>query len=145
MWFVPNRSWETQCQERWRVRLDWAYFCWNWKHCGEIIFKCVNSAVGSIFNEKVAEKCNLWDLWIVHGALFIVDKSTIANWIKKKKKNRNAEQKRKRQNQCNPNGYEESQNQDQLIPNWSYAITYLIDDRRALWDFHELYEISMLS
>ena len=54
---------------------------------------------------------------------------------KKKKKNRNAEQKHKRQNQCNPNGYEESQNQDQLIPNWSYAITYLIDDRRALWDF----------
>ena len=118
---------------------------WNWKHCSKIIFKRVNSTMGLIFNEKVAEKCNLWDLWIVHGALFIVDKSTIASWIKKKKKNRNAEQKHKRQNQCNPNGYEESQNQDQLIPNWSYAITYLIDDRRALWDFHELYEISMLS
>ena len=34
---------------------------WNWKHCSEIIFKCVNSAIGLIFNEKVAEKCNLRD------------------------------------------------------------------------------------
>ena len=33
---------------------------WNWKHCSEIIFKCVNSIVGPIFNEKVAEKWNLW-------------------------------------------------------------------------------------
>ena len=30
---------------------------------------------------------------------------------------------------------EESQNRDQLIPNQSCAIMYLIDDRRALWDF----------
>ena len=28
----------------------------NWKHCSKIIFKCVNSAVGSIFNENFAEK-----------------------------------------------------------------------------------------
>ena len=53
-----------------RVRLDTAE---NWKlklktekHCSKIIFKCVNSIVGSIFNEKVAEKCILWDPWTVH-------------------------------------------------------------------------------
>ena len=28
----------------------------NWKHCSEIIFKCVNSAVRPIFNESFAEK-----------------------------------------------------------------------------------------
>ena len=33
-------------------------YCWN--HCSKIIFKCVNSTVGPIFNEKVAEKWNLW-------------------------------------------------------------------------------------
>ena len=36
------------------------------KHCSKIIFKCVNSTVGPIFNEKVAEKYSLWDPWIVH-------------------------------------------------------------------------------
>ena len=51
---------------RWWVCLDWAYFCWNWKHCSEIIFKCVNSAMRPIFNKKVVENCNLWDLWTVH-------------------------------------------------------------------------------
>ena len=30
------------------------------KHCSKIIFKCVNSTVGPIFNEKVVEKWNLW-------------------------------------------------------------------------------------
>ena len=33
-------------------------YCWN--HCSKIIFKCVNSTVGPIFNEKVAKKWNLW-------------------------------------------------------------------------------------
>ena len=32
----------------------------NWKHCSKIIFKCVNSTVRPIFNEKVVEKWNLW-------------------------------------------------------------------------------------
>ena len=32
----------------------------NLKHCSKIIFKCVNSTVGPIFNEKVDKKCNLW-------------------------------------------------------------------------------------
>ena len=46
-----------------RVRLDRTYFAEteNWKHCRKIIFKCVNSTMGPIFNEKVTEK---WDLWV---------------------------------------------------------------------------------
>ena len=31
------------------------------KYCNKIIFKCMNSTVGLIFNEKIAEKWNLWD------------------------------------------------------------------------------------
>ena len=33
-------------------------YCWS--HCSKIIFKCVNSTVGPIFNEKVVKKWNLW-------------------------------------------------------------------------------------
>ena len=39
------------------VRLDWTYYCWNWKlktenwkYCSKIIFKCVNSTMGPILN-----------------------------------------------------------------------------------------------
>ena len=44
------------------VCLDRIYFAEieNWKHCSKIIFKYINSAVRPIFNEKVAEKWNLW-------------------------------------------------------------------------------------
>ena len=44
------------------VCLDRTYFAEteNWKHCSKIIFKCVNSAVGPIFNEKMDKKWNLW-------------------------------------------------------------------------------------
>ena len=40
-------------------------FGYSWKlktekHCNKIIFKCVNSTVRSIFNEKVVKKWNLW-------------------------------------------------------------------------------------
>ena len=40
------------------IYLDRTYFAEteNWKHCSKIIFKCVNSAMRPIFNEKVAEK-----------------------------------------------------------------------------------------
>ena len=34
---------------------------WNRKYCSKIIFKCVNSIVRPIFNEKMAEK---WYLWV---------------------------------------------------------------------------------
>ena len=40
---------------RLRVCLDKTYFAENWKHCNKIIFKCVNSIVWPIFNEKVNE------------------------------------------------------------------------------------------
>ena len=51
------------------VCLDRTYFAEieNWKHYSKIIFKCVNSTVGPIFNEKVAEKWNLWVSCTVHG------------------------------------------------------------------------------
>ena len=50
----------------------------NWKHCSKIIFKCVNSTVGLIFNEKLAEKWNLWVREQCICALFTVKKSTFA-------------------------------------------------------------------
>ena len=49
------------------VRLDWAYFCWNWKYCNEIIFKCMNSTVG-LMNSA------LWDSWTVHQC-------TVHGWL----------------------------------------------------------------
>ena len=61
---------------------------WNWKYCSEIIFKCVNSVVGPIFNKKVAEKCNLWDHEQYTDALFTVDKVNYCGWTKKRKKKR---------------------------------------------------------
>ena len=41
-----------------KVRLDRTYFAKtkNRKHCSKIIFKCVNSTMRPIFNEKIAEK-----------------------------------------------------------------------------------------
>ena len=39
---------------------SWKLKTENEKHCSKIIFKCVNSIVGPIFNEKVVEKWNLW-------------------------------------------------------------------------------------
>ena len=69
-----------------RVCLDWAYFCWNWKYCSEIIFKCVNSVVGPIFNKNVVKKCNLWDRKQYTYALFTVDKVNYCGLEKKKEK-----------------------------------------------------------
>ena len=68
------------------VCLDWTYFCWNWKHCSEIIFKCVNSTVGPISNKKVTEKYNLWDCKQCTNVLFTVDKVKRAEQKKKEKK-----------------------------------------------------------
>ena len=52
---------QISCYLLFKVRLDKTYFVEieNWKHCSKIIFKCVNSVVGLIFNEKVAEKWSL--------------------------------------------------------------------------------------
>ena len=42
------------------VCLDIFYFAENWKYCSKIIFKCVNSAVKTIFNESFGKKKGLW-------------------------------------------------------------------------------------
>ena len=72
-------------EERFRVCLDCAYFCWNWKHCSEIIFKCVNSAVGPIFNKKLLKSviCEIREQCTY--ALFTVDKVNYCGLKKKKK------------------------------------------------------------
>ena len=58
-----NRNLERKTILILRVRLDRTFFAKieNWKHCSKIIFKCVNSAMRPIFNEKVVEK---WSLWV---------------------------------------------------------------------------------
>ena len=50
----------------------------NWKYCNKIIFKCVNSIMRPIFNEKIVEKWNLWLHKQNTNALFIVKKSIFA-------------------------------------------------------------------
>ena len=83
---------------------------WNWKHCSKIIFKCVNSAVGPIFNKKVAEKYNLWDREQYTDVLFTVDKVNYCGWTKKKKTKERKTQlkKRGRRNNLDPNGHKMS-------------------------------------
>ena len=43
-------------------------YCWN--HCSKTIFKCVNSIVRPIFNEKIDKKWNLWVRELYTDALF---------------------------------------------------------------------------
>ena len=61
-----------------RVCLDRTYFAEtkNWKYYSIIIFKCVNSAVGPIFNKKIDKKWNLW----VHEQY--IDALFTENWSK---------------------------------------------------------------
>ena len=61
----------------------------NWKYCSKIIFKCVNSVVKLIFNEKVAEKSEIYGYcsWIVA----VCPPKTRAAAPKKKKKAPNIE------------------------------------------------------
>ena len=40
-----------------------------WNYCSKIIFKCVNSIVGPIFNEKVIKK---WNLWVYKHKQYII-------------------------------------------------------------------------
>ena len=83
---------------------------WNWKHCSEISFKCVNSTVEPIFNKKIIEKCNLWDSKQYTDALFIADKVNYCGWTQKKKKKRktqlqNAAPKCRHRNNFHRNGH----------------------------------------
>ena len=81
----------------------------NWKHCSKIIFKCVNNAVGPIFNEKIDKKWNLWVREQCTDALFMEDRSKVAAtvhvpymnstvcWGKRREKKRRKMQKLKTQ------------------------------------------------
>ena len=71
-----------------KVRLNRIYFTEieNWKHCNKIIFKCVNSTVRPIFNEKIAEKWSLWVYEQCTDALFTEDLVNNYGWKKKEKK-----------------------------------------------------------
>ena len=51
----------------------------------------MNSTVGLIFNEKVAEKCNLWVHKQCTNAPFTIEKSTNAGLKKKEKEKENAD------------------------------------------------------
>ena len=92
-------------------------YCWN--HCTKIIFKCVNSAVGPIFNEKIDKKWNLWVREQYTNILFTENWSNVVATVhvpymnssrkwgenawnkKKKKKKENAET--ETQETANPN------------------------------------------
>ena len=86
-------------------------YCWN--HYSKIIFKCVNSAMGPIFNEKIDKKWNLWVRKQCTDALFTENWSKVAAtvyvpymnssrkwgenaWKKKRKKKKRKTQKLKR-------------------------------------------------
>ena len=64
------------------IRSVWIWFIllklktYYWNYCSKIIFKCVNSIVGSIFNEKIDKKWNLWVRKQCTDALFTEKKST---------------------------------------------------------------------
>ena len=86
-----------------RVCLDRTYFAEteNWKHCNKIIFKCVNSAVEPIFNEKVDKKWSLWDPWTVHKCT--VHRRTGQPLRLKRKKKKKLRKRRCSTNKCYPN------------------------------------------
>ena len=102
------------------VLLKLKTYCWN--HCSKIIFKCVNSTVGPIFNEKIDKKWNLWVHEQCMNALFNKKVNicgycsctvhwTVATFLQKtrekKKKKKKNEWKRnftkRRRNKCYPN------------------------------------------
>ena len=72
------------------------------KHCSKIIFKCVNSTVRPIFNEKVNEKSSLWDLWIVHGST-VHGRKVKKLWLGKEKKNLKRKHASGKHKTCFPN------------------------------------------
>ena len=66
----------------------------------------MNSTVKPIFNEKIAEKCNLWVRKQCMNTLFTMEKSTNAGLQKKKKKKGKTRISAKRgRGTLNPNGY----------------------------------------
>ena len=88
-----------------RVCLDRTYFAEteNWKHCSKIIFKCVNSTVGPIFNKKIDKKWNLWVSEQCIRLLFMYSTWTVAacEGGKRVKKKKNAETETQRSRRWN--------------------------------------------
>ena len=115
-------------------------YCWN--HCSKIIFKCVNSIVGPIFNEKVAKKWNLWvhEQYIMHCLLqksqhlrllfieqYMNSNRVLPKRVKKKKKNKNKNKNAKRKTQIqnvNPNIHFDLEFNHWLF--WSSRALYLV-------------------
>ena len=66
IFFLPNLSLILESVWIGLILLKLKTYCWN--HCSKIIFKCINSTVGPIFNEKVVKKWNLWvhEQYIMH-------------------------------------------------------------------------------
>ena len=106
------------------VHLDIIYFCWklknwtlkieNWKHYSKIIFKCVNSVVGSIFNiyfflnKVLVGPIN--SVWIMHYVGKFLKRVNSAGWKsrtlrlkkkRKKKKEKSWKRKRSRRGRAN--------------------------------------------
>ena len=98
LWVWEKRKEESEVWDKGSVWIELIFAKienWNWKHCREIIFKCVNNTVGPIFNEKVAEKCNLWVREQYTEVLFTEDLVNNCGLEKKKKKRKRKTQKEK--------------------------------------------------
>ena len=78
-----------------KMCLNTAYFAENWKYCSKIIFKCVNSAMGPIFNESLVEKevCGSREQYM--GSAGKTTTATEMCFSKQKQKN-----KKKRRHRC---------------------------------------------
>ena len=99
LWVWEKRKEESEVWDKGSVWIELIFAKienWNWKHCREIIFKCVNSTVGPIFNEKVAEKCNLWVREQYTEVLFTEDLVNNCGLEKKKKKEKGKRKMKKR-------------------------------------------------
>ena len=70
----------------------------NWKYCSKIIFKCVNSTVRFIFNEKVVDKWDLWVPWLkswLKGAGKVVEVCTVDTILRQQSRHREKKKKKK--------------------------------------------------
>ena len=82
----------------------------NWKHCSKIIFKCVNSATGPIFNifffqnNVVVGPVNSALCLLYSESMCMSSAVTIHTLWKKKKKKGNVKLKTHTRNNPNPNG-----------------------------------------
>ena len=81
----------------------------NWKHFSKIIFKCVNSAVGPIFNifflNKVVVGLVNSALCLLHSESMCMNNAVIVHTRLKKKKKGNMKLKTQMRNRPNRNGH----------------------------------------